>query len=798
MTTIAPAPEGTASAQPAGGVGARSRARRTWGALGGYLVAQAVVLLVLRALVPRFFWLDDQQAQYLPTFSWLGRTAEGGRPPLLDPELGSGGNFVADPQYGVLDPTHWLISWAVSRFDVALNAGWLLGTVAVLLLGTGMVLVLTVLRVPPAVAAAAAVGAASTGFFLWQGSSWWPVMWGTAWLPWLWLGLARRGWSGLLVTGLAAWQLTASGYPYVLLPAGALVAGHLLERRLARRHDGATRQGTSVVPHLLAGASGVLAGIPGLLGSQEMAAASTRAVAPLSAVGSTGWGIPNLLDIVVGGVTLTPVVSGNAGGWLFVTPLTATATFALPVLALVPWRQAARASGVVTALVLVGAALLLTQMPTDVGALRYPFRYLAVTGPAVAALAALSLRAAGRPVGRRVVLAYALVGAQLALALMRGPALLGWHVVAAVVSAVSLTAVLLYLRRGAPGQRVGRPEGRRDVLERLATRAAGALLVVSCTAAPLVALGAGFATERRIEAQATEPVAATGQPARQMLTRPSWGVTVDDFRRTSAGPGRTLTVLVYGAWQDLDEAGPADQGWAWGVLQGNANLFADFRTGFGYVAVGHDGWTDRLCQDLFGMLVETDECVAGLLEEVPDLDLTWVDAMSSDEVWLSPYTPAAVRQHFESTWRRSGSVGVFETFVRDDDLPGRVTSASRGVSVAVDGEPGDGQFRSGEPGESLRVSTPADGGRLVLRIPAWPGFRAEADGRPLAVGSIEDTLLTMELPGGLEDARVDLYFDPLADRLIGPAAVAGGLLLALAVVLEVVGRRHRGTRRPVR
>ncbi|NYJ04623.1 hypothetical protein [Petropleomorpha daqingensis] len=772
------------AAPPAPAPRRRGTARDTVLALAGYLLAQAVFFVGLRALAPRFFWLDDEQAQYVPAFSWLGRTAVDGRPPLLDPDLGSGGNFVADPQYGVLDPVHWLISWVVGRQDVLLNAAWLDGGAAVLVLGTGTVLLLSVLGVRPALAAAAAVGAASTGLVLWVGGSWWPLLWGTSWLPWLWLGLVLRRWPGAVVTAVAAWQLTASGYPYVLIPAGLLVAGHVLEQHRRRTAGDPSAPGwLQLGGRLAAGAAGLIAGAPGLVGSQEMAAASTRTATDPTPLGNVGALIPNLLDSVLGGSTLTPSVSGAAGGFLWVVPLAATAAFALPSLVLVRWRTALRGPGVLTALVLLVGAFVLTQMPTDVGQLRYPFRYLAVTGPALAALAVLALTAAPLVTRRRVIAALGLVGAQLVLAVVRAPALWGWHALAAVGTVGTLAAVVVLITRSS-----GPDHRRGPARARWPRWAAAVALLAVVVAADLLPVGSTRTTQARSEQQQGLPL--TGLPARQMTQRTDWGNAVGDFRERSAARDTSVTALVFGGFSDVDAPVP-DQGWDWGVLQGNANLLAGLRPGFSYVAVGHDRWTQRLCQDLFGQMNSTDECVDGLLARVPGLDISWIDAMSSDEVLLSPYAPDAVVEHFRSTWTEDGLAGVYGRFVRDDGLPGRVTWASPGITAeAVGGD--DGAFYSGRPGESERVSTPSGGGRLVFRIPAWPGFRAELDGKPLDVGSVGGTLLSVELPGDLDGARLDLYFDPLADRLIVPAAAAALVVLLLAVAVEVVaGVRFR-------
>src|SRR3954453_7206372 len=87
---------------PSAPAGAPSRARRRVGgialAFGAYLFVQCLQLLLVRHWAPRFFWFDDSQAQFGPMTWWLGGNADGGRPPLMDSDLGMGGNFVADMQ----------------------------------------------------------------------------------------------------------------------------------------------------------------------------------------------------------------------------------------------------------------------------------------------------------------------------------------------------------------------------------------------------------------------------------------------------------------------------------------------------------------------------------------------------------------------------------------------------------------------------------------------------------------------------------------------------------------------------
>lgn len=766
MTAGTPAPLGQ---RPGAGAAVR--------AVALFLLAQGASLGLLWLLDPRFFWLDDQQAQYLPAFSWLGRTAVDGRPALLDPDAGGGGNYLADPQYGVLDPAHWLIDHLVGSTDSLLLAAWLLGAGATVLLGAGVVLLLLRSGVRTAVAVAAATGVASTGFFLWIGSSWWPSMWGVAWLPWLWLGLRGRGWLTVLVTGLAAWQLVASGYPYVLPVAAVLVLAHVATERWGGR-----LRDRALGARVLAGAAGGVLGAPGLLGAQEMVVASTRSAPPASAVGNSGGMIPNLLDALVGGATTTPSVSGEAGGFLFVVPIAATAVFVLGGLALVQWRAAVRHPPVVVALAVLVAAAVLTQLPSDVGPLRYPFRYLAVVSLAGTVLVATAVSLAPRATRRRVQVALGLVGLQFLLAVSRGPALIGWHLVALAAGTVAMGALALAVRdRPLPVARAARVVRSPVVV--------GAVLVLVSVAAGTVGVLSATTTGGRLPDAAAQ--VTSGSPARQLQTRPAWGTTVEQFRDRSLLTDTSVTVLVYGSFS-ADETDP-DDGWSEGVLVGNANLLADLRPGFGYTAVGHRGWVGRWCQDLFGLAGSSDpRCVRNLLADAPGLGTPWIDVLSSDVMAVPGDAPQEIRDHLAATRTEEGRAGGFTLYRRTDGLPGRVTWAAPGTTVrAVPGAPTASAYYSGRPGDSVEVSTGPDGGAVVLRVPAWPGLRAQVDGRDVPVGSVQGTVLSVDLPADLDGARLDIEFAPPADRLLPVSWGVGGALLAVAVLVQVVPRRRR-------
>lgn len=770
-----PGPSGPAAAAPStGGVGRWLRAQAS------YALLQAAFLAVLLGVSPRFFWVDDQQGQFLPVLAAHGRLLARGAVPLLDVGSGAAGNHLADPQTGVLDPLHWVLSVLVSRVDDLAVAAAVLGVGAVLLLGAGVVAVGLRAGAPTGLAVATAVGTASTGFSLWWGSSWWPSMLGFALLPWLWLGLTSTGRLGVLLVGLSSWALAGSGHPYSLVLAAVLVVAHHVE--VVRAGGGAALLGRRVLARLLAGLAGLVGGAPALVGALEMAPATSRSV-PETAAGNLGERIPNALDVVLGGVTLSPVVTGDIfdTGSVLIPPLAATFVLAVPALALVDWRRAAASPGVPTALALALAAVVLTQAPTYVGTFRFPYRYLAAVAIWVALLALVALAAAPAPGRRRLRVAAGLVGAQVVLALLRAPAGWPWHLAAGAAGLLGLLVLVVVLRAGAGARAVPpRPRRGQAVRRRLV---AGGLLALVGLAGPLLGLANTWSLgEDRQRLAGEGPV----ELWRQLLTFPEWSTDVADLRRQAVAPDQVVTLPRYAV-------GP-EQGWAWGVFTANAGLSVGQRTGFGYSAASHEAWASRWCSNQRGAPTGSQDCVEGLLATAPGTDAAWLDVVSSDVLVLQPETPEALRAHVEQSprWEAAGERGRDAVFRRADDLPGRVTWAPPGARVVpVTGtrtDPGGADAVEqdvavlGEPFATFSASTGAQPAEVVLAVPAWPGLTATAAGAAVPVGSLEGTATTVVLPAGLEDAVVEVSFEPLAARAFWPcvgAALAGLVAAAL-------------------
>ena len=752
------------AAEGSGGGTGRSGADG-WRAAGLFLVGLTVFLVALALRHPRFFWVNDKQLQYLPVFRWLGQTSDGVAPPLVDPDQGMAGNFAADPQYGVFDPVHWLIHRLVLATDDLDLASWSISVLSLVVLGLGICAVATDHRVRPVWAAAAALGAATSGWLLFVGASWWPLTWGTALLPWLWWGVSSRSRWSAPVAALAGYLLVSSGYPYALPFAVVLVVAVVAER-LA--HDGSFAAGRRAVTRsllapgsagpLLAAAGGALAGSLNLWVARALQDVTQRGSVGPAGFGNQGTFVPNLLDALLGG----PTLFGQAEGWwgsLLPIPVMATAWFAVPLLALAPWRASLRTRGVPKALAVVACAALATQTSTELGAFRFPVRYLTVLQVFLPLVTVLLLRQGWVLTRGRLALAGALVGAQLVLSLSRAPALAPWHV----LSAAAVLCLLAVVVGGAS-----------SALRRADRVVVGAVLLLGVALLPLVGAAAAIAAER---ARFSDPAVAF--PHLGEHDSASWPRLVRGFEEQSFAPGLDATVL---PWRD----GGPDLGVGSGFFLGSANLLSGTTPGFGYTSVGQRGWGERWCADYAGRVGLCPDADQRLLATAPGTDLTWLEVMSKDTLVLSASTPRSISDALVGSgrWREADRAGAYTRYTRTGPRPGRATWNSPGIRMLAPVDVG------GERQEyDVRVDA-ATAQRVVLRDTWWPGYSATLDGVAVPTTSLDGTVVQVELPPGTYAARLVVAYRP-AGLTVGLACVGVGLVLALVGV--VLGMRSRVT-----
>jgi hypothetical protein len=728
-----------------------------------YAAVQLVQLAVLAALAPRFFWFDDAQSQFAPVMWWLGTSAEGGVPPLMDPDQGQAGNLAVDMQYGALDPLHWGLQFLASQFEDLVVWSWVYGALCVLLTGGSALWLLLHSRVRPSLAVAGAVGIASSGFLLWFGSSWWPALWSAGWLLLLWAGLASRGAAGVAVTGLATWGVLASGNPYVVPFAVLLGILQLAERR---RAAGGWRAalGRSELTRIGAAFGGALLAAPTLLTSLEAAPYIGR-LAPEGVLQNSGFAVPSLLDVLLGGPTLLGQLNAW-GGSISPVPALGAAVIAVPLLGLVDWRRAIRLPGVPTALVLTVVAALATQLPSVHFGLRYPLRYLLILQLALPLLSLIAVSSAARLTRRRMLIAVGLAVAQFALSVSRAPALVLWHLLGLATALAAVGLALLVLR------------------ESLRWRAVVAGGLVLAAAVPLlVAERMMVSVQRQLPAAEDAAGVGAGMPYRHSRPGYAVGASVAEHRGRSYSVDASKTVLT---WRFA-----SDRGWQAGVLEGSANVLADFRTGFGSLAVWQSGYQSHVCQTYQGALCAGAGSVEALLQHAGDTGVPWIELIAQDRVVLAAAAPGPVRRYADDNWRLVWRYGDWSEYARGDGLPGRASFAD-GVQLSPASEVGLG--RIGVPMERYRVESVTGAGTLVVRTPYWPGLTARLDGEPVEVIAFEGALAAVRLPPGGE-GTLEVFYDPVGARLLLPATLLGALVVAVSSGVAA-GRPGRRSGRP--
>jgi hypothetical protein len=542
---------------------------------------------------------------------------------------------------------------------------------------------------------------------------------------------------------------------------------------------------------------GLVIALPTLLSTLQLSSVMGRPQ-PGELIGNDGFAVPNLADVLLGGATLL----GQTNAWtgtIGLAPAMATMLVALPMAALVDWRQAWHRPGVLTGLVVWAVAVLATQLPTQVSVFRYPVRYLVYVEVFLPLLVLIAVTVAPRLTRGRIGLAAGLAVAQAAVALFRAPVFVKWHLLAFVVELVALAAVVLLLRARAAADRAAVPAvpaGRaaddtqaielpteRPAAGRPAGRplpaVAGVVLVLAvATAFPI---GEQMMVSLQDRANVIEEAPPTnGAPLRALDPGRDVGTTVEAFRAESYAPDQLLTVITWGF--------DGDRGWEDGVVNGSGNVIAGLRPGYASLAVWQAALNSHWCRTVWGA---TCSQPSQLLAEAGDTGQPWVDLMSSDTVLLSTGAPEELRDHFADTWTEVSADDTWLRYERDDDLPGRVTDAD-GVTVSPD-DWTSGLARVGQPMDSYVVSTGDQGGTLALRIPWYPGMTASLDGRPLPVTTVEGAALAVELPAGVDRGRLDLAYQPTGAGAVVPVTLAGVGVIVLAGLAAAVARR-RSTR----
>lgn len=343
-------------------------------------IALALVLALASVVIcvyfdPHFFVIDDAQNEYVPKFYDIGRQLRSGIFPIWTDGNWLGGNYLAEYQYGLFNPLCLALSVVISFCESLQAAGLVLASVYVPLAAVGSYGLARQLGVAPALSVLVAFFSASNPVLLYfYAASWQPGLTGYAWFTLAaaaLLALSRHATSPRFILAVAAaYMLLTVGWPQAVFAYG-IFAALLLSFRLS---DGGARRAWPIV---LAGAAALLLAAPAYLELIVASHLSDRPTGIGNALGVLSWNIrPALLFFYPAFYDFMPWFSG--ANQQPPVPLGYAAVVALPLLCFVraDFRRlwANRHWGLAAAAGL--TYLMLTQGPSQLGPMRWPFRLI--------------------------------------------------------------------------------------------------------------------------------------------------------------------------------------------------------------------------------------------------------------------------------------------------------------------------------------------------------------------------------------------------------------------------------------
>ena len=719
---------------------------------------------VLFQLSPRFFWTDDAITQYSPAMWWLGKHQLSGQPPLINPELGAQASFVMDMQYGVLDPFHWLLQFVASRFSDFVPFSWSYCLFCLFLIGLATLVILNQFQVSPVLGAVTALAASSSGFLLWMGSSWWPVLWSSAGLLWLIAALLLRSRYSLIVLAIASAMLFSSGYPYVIV-LGVVVLGvyFLLGIRAIKNSELAY---PDYLLRLAAIFAGVIWALPTLISLLQLRNFISRPIySPelYALLGNTTLGVPNFVDVLLSPSTMF-------SNLIWPIPFFSTASWVFPLVAFINFKKI-RVFGDAKLSLLIGIGLIslvLTQLPSNLLGLRNPFIYMVGYGftiPLAIIIGISNYRVFSK---NRLYLSISIAVLQTYLAWSRSPTLWKWHLLSFAVSLVLLLAVLSWLT------------SYKKILRGFSVVVLITLVCIT-TFIPygmMVSLEL-MAKNGEIVTQSQTQDTPFGQPYR---FRAWWQIpttSISELQSFATFPNQNLTVF------EFEQSGVAGMLYK-GIGPHNLPLISDSSLGFGYNAAVQ---TPRQVVDCRNPTGSSCVNVSPLLVEEPRSGLPWVELISQPKVAVDDSAPAELISYFEEKWVEQDSLSTkWRVFVRPSIYPGRITYTQ---NVTVD----NSHWKSslGYVNSSLdeyQVTTTDKPGFIVMYTIPIPGLKATLNGNSIPIIDIGGAVSGVEIPPNIKNGSLVIRYAPAGTSIMN-LCFSASVILALFLVI-IYRNKYKG------
>ncbi|MFF1382719.1 hypothetical protein ACFVWT_04050 [Arthrobacter sp. NPDC058288] len=337
------------------------------------LTALGVLLLSLVPLIwtPRFYFWDDTENGAYGVWYHLGQSLLSGTVPILNPQVWSSGNYAAEGQWGTWNPLVMLIGVIVYLAPDAVVVTTSLKIAFLVIGGVGCYLLSRSFKVPPALAVVAGVASPLNGFTIFFDAPSWvtgQIAWAVVPYFWMLLKMAAEGRRSPLWAFLAGYLVVTIGYVAGTVAVGFVLLAVGVDALLKRRWGTAWRTAAIGFGLVLVA---VVVYLPGVLS----AAVTTRSTTAIANDDFMGTDLSGLLSSTI--ATAYPMMpSWWWGGFSAPAPALYIAWF-LPLVAFLSWRRIrAYAPQIRDILFFAALSLMFVLLPSTVGPLRYPARFM--------------------------------------------------------------------------------------------------------------------------------------------------------------------------------------------------------------------------------------------------------------------------------------------------------------------------------------------------------------------------------------------------------------------------------------
>lgn len=728
-------------------------------------MATAGSVLVL-SLIPlifygRYYFQDDTENGAYGVWYHLGESLFQGKVPVLNPSVWSSGNYIAEGQWGTWNPLVMLFGVLAYLSPNAVVLTTALKLAMLVAAGVGTFVLARSYSVPPEWAFIAGVAVPLNGFTMYFDAPSWvtgALVW--AIFPFFWAELRKlmAGKRNPLWAFITGYLIVTVGYVAGTVAIGFILLAVGIETLIRRSWRPAVR---IAVTGVALGLVAVVVFLPGVL----TAAVTTR--------GTTGIWNDDYMSIDFTSLLMAPIATAYPqllSWWWSGTAATSPAAYIawfLPAITFISWSTFQKLSSELRDLFFfLAASAAFVLLPTTIGPLRYPARFMPYVAMAAVLLAVVALARARRPSVSRPSLYFA-------LGLVVLGAYLAWAQVPARFLTIAVCTVLVVAALLAMWWLLNHPEAKEHRWNKYGLSAVSLLAI-----GMLLATTATTVLQHRTSARSGLSIA--NQPE-----------DVSTYKGVLQGVKNDVIVV----GDPLDY--PQDKTTWEQTLMANAWYVSDASVVNRYQLVGYSKLNQLLCLRYLGGTCP--ELAERLFDRRAETGLLLVDELHIDNVQIlkesfnKPQAPMASNNYVSrdeevdipkvpAGWHVAAETDGTILWSRDAPLgpAGGVTWTQQGTKLT--------EVSRDDTKVVLKVEeVPEGGGRAALSRLPWPGY--SIDGAQFTQRPVGGYLLGLAIPADAEGQLITISFEPPGWRIGIPLwaiAVAGMLIWSLLSV-----RRNR-------